>query len=400
MFSSADLERLAETTLDRSVYDSIAQGAGGESTIKSNREAIESINLLPRVLQNVTEVKSDISVLEISSKAPIIIGPTAHHQLVNPQGKEVTTAKAAEATGTIMIVSTCSNVSLEEIAANTHGTLWFQLYSTGDEHLTKSLIRRAEEAGYKALVITVDTAIKGDRRRDIINKFETPKECKMANFSESELAVLVKSNNFDGLNTLKFSAALAWHDISWIKQFTKLPIIIKGILHPDDAKLAVASGVSGIVISNHGGRQLDGVLGTLDALPNIVEVVNQRIPIFIDGGFRSGSDIFKAIAMGATAVLIGRPVLYALATNKLSEYLNYLQQDFKLTMGLMGCVSVEQIKKQGLSLVVDKRTQHMAKLEKLFNDKFALLEQQLKASNQLKSQAEIPRAHSLTLFNH
>jgi (S)-2-hydroxy-acid oxidase len=400
MRSCADFEILAKEKLSKNIYDFIAQGAGDESTIAANRDALDRIKLRPRVLEDVSVVDGRTSILGASC-LPIIIAPTIYHQMVNSSGKEIATAKSAEAMQTIMIVSTCANTTLEEIAESTKGILWFQLYMTEERSLTENLIKRADAAGYKALVLTVDTAIKGNRRRDIANNFEFPKDCKLANFSDKDLALLVKNkntNNEDLYKSVKFSAALNWSDIAWIKTITDLPIIIKGIMHPEDARLALQHGAAGIVISNHGGRQLEGVMGTLDALPDIVDVIQQRVPIFIDGGFRSGSDIFKAIAMGATAVLIGRPVLYALAVNKVSELLEYLQKDFQLAMGLMRCISYKEIQKEGPSLIVNNSVSQLSSLEKSLTGKIEALERQIKSLVDNQAQVAPPSRQGFKLF--
>lgn len=352
----ASLEDRAKQILPKKIYDYIAQGAGDESTIANNRKAIEDIQLIPRTLTNVSNVKTNTQILNFKIPFPILIAPTAFHGLVS-KDKEYATAQAAAQTNTIMIVSTSASANLESIAKSTTATLWFQLYAFKQKSITENLVKRAVQSGYKAIVLTVDTVYKGNRYRDIANNFSFPEDCKCENLANEHINSTFKVKSGSDVidnTTMDLSNSLNWDDIKWLQSLCSLPIFLKGILHPLDAEKAVEYGLDGIIISNHGGRQLDSTIGTLTALPAIADVIKNRIPILIDGGFTSGTDIIKALALGADAILLGRPILWALAldgTSGVKSVITSLQDDLQLAMGLVGTPSIEYIHRYGHSLV-------------------------------------------------
>ncbi len=345
-----DFEDEARRTLPKEVYDYLAGGAGDEITVAENIQAYNRLKLCPRVLKGVGDRDTSIKVLDKQISTPILIAPTAFHCLAHQEG-ELATVKAAVKANTIMIVSMASTVSLEEIALTAKEVtvtykpnLWFQLYIQPDAELTESFVRRVENAGYNALVVTVDSPVFGMRERDIRNGFHTlPEGLSLKNFDH------VNSKKSSGeKTTLILSAKLTWEDIDWLKSITRLPIFIKGIVCPDDALIAMNHQVDGIIVSNHGGRQLDTLPATIDMLPQIISVVNHKIPVIVDGGVRRGTDVLKAIALGADAVAIGRPVLWGLTCDGevgVTNVLNKLKHEFDLTMALCGCSSVKEIKK-------------------------------------------------------
>lgn len=362
-----DLENEAQKVLSKSTYDYIAGGAGREWGVVNNHQAFDGYQIVPRVLQNVSFINTSLELLGRQVVSPIIIGPCAFHKLVCPRG-ELATAQACLETGTIMTLSTMSSYSIEEVAETSNSNKWFQLYVFKDRAVTKDLIQRAEKAGYSALVVTVDVPAMGIRLRDIKNNFSLPYTVEAANFKSTELSSI--SIKTDG-STIKnhtdkqFDAGLTWETLDWLRSITKLPLILKGILNSDDAVEALKHGVEGIVVSNHGGRQLDSVVAPIDALPIIANAINNRIPIFVDGGFSSGEDIFKAIALGATAVMIARPVMWALALGgdqEVTSLLRGLQEELVLTMRLTGCSSLQRIRELGMKLLTGQSMIHLKQL--------------------------------------
>ena len=258
-------------------------------------------------------------------------------------------ARAACTAKTIMICRTLSNHPIEEISNATSASVWFQLYVYTDRRATLALIERAEKANCKALVITVDAPFLGRRERDIKNQFQLPAHLKICNLQSLEHSVLPDIKGQSGLanyfETL-IDSSLNWNDIHWLKKNTRLPIYLKGILHPKDAALAVEYGIDGIIVSNHGGRQLDGSIASIDALPAIAKIVNHQIPIILDGGVRRGSDILKALALGAQCVGIGRPVIWGLnqaGQQGVEDVFDILQSELQLAMALAGCATIKDI---------------------------------------------------------
>ncbi|KAG1652501.1 Hydroxyacid oxidase 1 [Nymphon striatum] len=308
-----DFERYAFQHLPRNALDYYRSGANDEQTLKDNRLAFSRLRLKPRVLRDVSKRCHETTILGDKIKFPICVSPTAMQRMAHPDG-EVATAKAAESVGTAMILSTIATSSIEEIAEGAPSLLkWFQLYIYRDRKITQQLVIRAEKAGYKAIVLTVDTPMFGLRLADARNKFKLPSHLRMKNFDQIGIKStgVQKAKNESGLNEYAaslFDPSITWKDILWLRQITHLPIIVKA----EDALLSLEHGASAIMVSNHGARQLDGVPATIDVLPEIVKAVNGRCEVYLDGGIRTGTDVLKALALGARAVFMGRPLLWGL----------------------------------------------------------------------------------------
>jgi len=345
-----DFENLAKEKLTQMAYDYYSSGANDEITLRENCEAYKRIFLKYRVLVDVSKRDLSTEVLGQKIPMPVIIAPTAFHKLAHIEG-EVAVAKAAGAAGTIMILSTLSNSDVEDVVKASSSPVWFQLYVYKEREVTRELIKRAEAAGCKAIVLTVDAPVLGTRERDVRNKFNLPEGIYVKNLIPAKRENIPATND-SGLSDYvqKFlDPSLSWKDIQWLKSVTNLPLIIKGISCKEDALLSVESGADGIVVSNHGGRQLDTCRATIDVLPEIAEAVNDKIEILIDGGIRRGTDVLKAIALGAKAVLIGRPVIWGLAAGGekgVSQVLEILHKEFDVAMALCGCNSVKSISKE------------------------------------------------------
>jgi 4-hydroxymandelate oxidase len=296
-----DFEAAARTCLDPVYYDYFASGAQDETTVAANEAAFRSRTLIPRVLRGCPPPRLETSVLGQTAAMPVLIAPTAFHRLACPDA-EVATGRAAAAADVIMIAAMLSTVTIEEIAT-TGAKLWFQLYIQPDLAFTESLVRRAETAGCRALVVTVDSPTLGRNERGDRNNFhDLPPGVYCANMGAA-----------GHVRQVVLSPAISWRHVDWLRETTSLPILLKGVLHPADAELAVEHGVDGLIVSNHGGRQLDATPASLDRLAPIAEAVGGRVPLLLDGGVRRGTDVAKAMALGARAVAIGRPVLWGLA---------------------------------------------------------------------------------------
>ncbi|XP_069744493.1 2-Hydroxyacid oxidase 2 isoform X2 [Narcine bancroftii] len=340
----SDFEMYAKEHLPKSTWDYYADGADECCTRDDNLMAYKRIRLHPRMLRDVsvTDMRTTIQGTEISF--PIGIAPTAFHCMAWHDG-EMSTARAAEAMKTCYIASTYATCSVEEIStAAPDGFRWFQLYVYQNRKLSEHLIHQVEAHGYKAIVLTVDLPYTGKRRNDIRNNFKLPPHLKVKNFNGffEEL----NGNEEYGAPANSLDSSISWKDIYWLRSLTQLPIILKGILTKEDAELAVEHGVQGIIVSNHGGRQLDGGPATIDALPEIVETVQGRIEVYLDGGIRTGSDVLKALALGAKCVFIGRPVVWGLAykgEEGVKEILQILSDEFRLSMALSGCRNISEI---------------------------------------------------------
>ena len=341
-----ELEALARERLDPMAWGYYVGGADDELALRGNAAAYRRWSLYYRVLVDVATREHATTVLGTRISLPLMIAPTAYHKLAHPDG-EVATARAAAAADTTMIVSTLSTTAVEELAA-TGASLWFQLYVYRERELTAALIDRVERAGCKALVLTVDAPLIGRRERDVRNGFALPSHLRMENL-HGERARVPPSANDSGLAAWVSShldPALSWKDVAWLRRTTKLPILLKGIVRADDARRAVDEGVAGIVVSNHGGRQLDASPATLDALPGVVAAVDGKAEVLVDGGVRRGSDIIKALALGARAVLLGRPVLWGLAIDGaagVGAVLEHLRGELDLGMALCGCPRIADI---------------------------------------------------------
>ncbi len=310
----AAFESAARECLPRMVYDYFAGGALDEITLRANREAYDDIALRYRVLVDVGRRSLRTDVLGREFETPVLFAPTAFHRLACEDG-ELATVRAAKTLGTLMVLSSLSTVPMEQVIAQ-YEHVWFQLYVYRDRGLTRELVARAEAAGAGAIVLTVDAQIWGRRERDVRNQFHLPDGINVANALPGGFGDMPEREGDSGLaayvNSL-FDPALDWEDVVWLKSLTKLPVLLKGIVHPDDARLAVEHGADGVMVSNHGGRQLDTACATIHALPDVVAAVEGQVPVFVDGGIRRGTDVIKALAYGASAVLVGRPVLWGLA---------------------------------------------------------------------------------------
>jgi 4-hydroxymandelate oxidase len=326
-------------------YDYYRSGADDQRTLRANRRAFHHYEIWPHVLAGVADRTLGTSILGTRVEFPILVAPTACHRLAHPEG-ELATARAAAAVGTIFTLSSLATTSIEDVAAASSGPKWFQLYVHKDRGLTRSLVERSQAAGYLAIVLTVDTPILGRRLADVRNGFALPDGMTMVNLEDRRPAAAAAQSGSALARYVasQFDASLSWKDMEWLLSITRLPILLKGILRPDDAARAAASGASGIIVSNHGARQLDGAPATIDALPRIVDVVSGRCPVLMDGGVRWGTDVLKALGLGAAAVLVGRPVLWGLAASGeagVTRVLEILRDELSLAMALSGCRDLE-----------------------------------------------------------
>ena len=343
-----ELESLARQKLPVNTFDYYRGGAGEEITLHNNRAAYEKWSIHYRILVDVAQCNPTTFFLGTSLAFPVMIAPTAFHKLAHEDGERAT-ALAAKAAGIPYVVSSLSTCTLEEIGEASAHQFWFQLYVNKDRGFTRDLIQRASACGCQALVVTVDTPLWGRREKDIRNGFHLPPGLSAINLLGSDRQGAQKGQQGAGMGQAfdwMLDASLSWKDLEWLRLQTKLPVLIKGVCRADDARKAVDHGLSGIIVSNHGGRQLDSAPPTLAVLPEIADAVNKDIPILLDGGIRRGTDILKALALGAQAVLIGRPVLWALALGGqegVEKMLTLLKAEFDLAMALAGCKRVEEI---------------------------------------------------------
>eukprot|EP01137_Pigoraptor_chileana_P032078 Opistho-2@20888 len=347
----ADMEAHARAHLPKSVYDYYASGANDGQTLRENSNAFQRLRFRPRMLRDVSSLDLSTTILGEKISMPICASPTAMQRMAHPDG-ESATGRASAHLNTCMILSSIATTSIEELAASApNGLRWFQLYVYKDRALTERLVHRAEAAGFKALVLTVDTPLLGRREPDVRNEFKLPAHLRLANFDEMDFKSygVQIANQDSGLAQYiasQFDRTLNWKDVQWLKSITKLPIVIKGILTGDDAMLAVDAGAAAILVSNHGARQLDGVPATIEALPEIVQAVRGRVEVYLDGGVRRGTDVLKALALGARAVFVGRPVLWGLAYNGqagVEQMFKLLRDEIELAMTLAGCNKVSEI---------------------------------------------------------
>ena len=334
------LEAAARARLDPPVYDYIAGGADAEHTVAGNLAAWSRLALRPHVLRDVAKVSTATTLLGSEVPVPLLVAPMAYHRMADPEGEAASVAGAAAA-GAPYVLSTQATMSVEEVAlAAPDAVRWFQVYVVRDRGWTAELVARAAAAGYRALVLTVDVPLLGNRLRDLRNNFRLPTGLKPANARQRELAadVLAQAGQFD--------PGLTPETIGWLAERSGLPVVVKGVLRGDDAAACLEAGAAGVVVSNHGGRQLDTVVATADALAEVVAAVADRAEVYVDGGVRRGTDVVKALALGARAVLIGRPVLWGLAVGGaagVERVLSGLAGELRLAMALCGAVTVEQL---------------------------------------------------------
>lgn len=345
--SLTDYEALAKKCLNPQVWAYVAGGAADELTVSENVAAFSRLLLRGRVLCDLAGGTTRIDLFGHSYAAPVLLAPTAFQKLLHPDG-ELATVLGAGAAQTPMVVSTQASVSLEDIARDAIAPLWFQLYVQPDRDFTAALVRRAEAVGYRVLVVTVDAPVSGIRNREQRAGFALPPQIEAVNLRNarplSSYAPLPDGQALLGGPLL--AAAPTWRDIGWLKSITAMPIVLKGIMCAEDASRAVSEGADGIIVSNHGGRTLDTMPATISVLREIVDVVDQRVPVLLDGGIRRGTDILKALALGARAVLIGRPYLYALAVAGapgVCHALRILRAELEVAMALTGCATLSDI---------------------------------------------------------
>lgn len=348
LVSVFDYEAAARKKLPKTAYDYYRSGANDELTLHENHAAYERIRLKPKVLIDTSKRDLTTTVLGQTLSMPIMVAPTAFHCMAHPEG-EVATARAAGKAGALMMLSTLSTSSIEEVLPEATGPVWFQLYVYKDREATLSLVERAVSHGCTAITLTVDAQVWGRRERDIKNRFRLPKGLSIKNLMPAGKGDFPDEKADSGLAayvTWQFDQTLTWKDIDWLCSKAKVPVLLKGVLHPDDARRAADHGAAGIIVSNHGARQLDTVPATIEALPDLVEAVDGKLEVLIDGGIRRGTDVFKAIALGAKAVGVGRPIIWGLAVDGeqgAKRVIDIVRKDFELTMRLCGCATLADI---------------------------------------------------------
>jgi 4-hydroxymandelate oxidase len=337
-----EFETAAQTGLPPDVWDYLQGGSGTESTLAANLSAFERITVRPRVLVDVSTRDLGLNLLGAPLEFPVAIAPMAFQRLAHPDG-EVATAAAARDAGTLFIASTFASRTFEEIAAAAGGSWWLQVYWLRRRDILARMLQRAAQAGCQALMLTVDTPRLGRRLRDIRNGFTLPPGIRAVNVESPAMA---EAHEHDPATSAlqrhaanEFDPTITWADLAWLRARTALPLILKGVVTGEDTVLAIDHGIDAIVVSNHGGRQLDGAIASVDALPEVVTAAAGRIPVLVDGGVRCGTDVFKALALGAHAVLVGRPVLWGLAhagAAGVSAVLNLLRTELSEVMALAG----------------------------------------------------------------
>jgi lactate 2-monooxygenase len=349
----ADLEKAVAKKIEAGPFGYIRSGAGGEQTLRNNRAAFEKYSIVPRFLNDVSNVDTSIHLFGKTYPTPLLFAPVGMNGMVHDEG-ELAVARAAQNLNIPYIQSTVSTYALEEVAqAAPSATKWFQLYWSTNEEIAFSMAARAEAAGFEAIVLTVDTVMLGWREEDVRNQF-SPLKLGYARgnyMNDPVFTATLPDDSFEsyvqGVLQNVFHPTLNWAHVRELKKRTNLPILLKGILHPEDAKLAIDNGIDGIIVSNHGGRQLDGVIGSLDALPAIAEAVNGQIPIILDSGVYRGMDALKALALGADAVAIGRPFVYGLALEGqqgVEKVMTNLYDELKVSIALAGATSVKGLR--------------------------------------------------------
>ncbi|MGI8632498.1 MAG: alpha-hydroxy acid oxidase [Solirubrobacterales bacterium] len=340
-----EYEALARENLEASAYDYYRSGAGAGATLGRNRQAFAEARLWPRVLVDVSERDLGVEVLGRRMSSPVVVAPTAFHRLAHADG-ERETARGARAADVTFCLSTLSNTAMEDVAA-VAGDRWFQLYVFRDRAVTTDLVRRAEQAGFGAILVTVDAPLLGRREADVRNRFSLPDGLRIACVSEGDVSAPVEGGSgLASYFTSMLDASLRWEDLEWLVGQTDLPVAVKGVHRADDARRAAEAGAAGVIVSNHGARQLDTVPATLDMLGPIADAVGDELDVLMDGGIRRGTDVVTALATGARAVLVGRPVLWALAAGgaeAVTRMLGLLQAEVDEAMALCGCPSVTAV---------------------------------------------------------
>jgi 4-hydroxymandelate oxidase len=349
-----EIEVEAQARLPGLVYDYFAGGANDEHTLARNVAAWGELVLRPRQLVDVAHVDPSVEFLGHRLALPVMTAPCAFNMLAHPDG-ELGVARAVARAGLLQVLSMQATTTLEEVAATGQGPRWFQLAVLRDRGITRALVERAEAADYTALCLTVDVPVLGRRERDVRNRFRVPDGIEMVNLSPYTPAGLPDADPQSALARFVsglFDPALTWEALDWIASITRLPVLAKGILTGEDARHAVGHGAAGVMVSNHGGRQLDGVSSTCEALPEVADAVGGQVPVTVDGGIRRGVDVIRALALGATAVLIGRPYLWGLAVNGeagVDTVLAMLRDEITVGMALLGRRSIVDIDRSVLA---------------------------------------------------
>ncbi len=342
-----EFEALAKLRLSPMAYEYLAAGVADEITLHANRTALDRIRLLPRGLVDVTHINTGVTLFGRRHESPLLLAPCAYQRLFHADG-ELEAVRGANRAGVTFIAPCFATVSLEETAAATTQPLWFQLYVNPDRAFTRELVQRAEAAGYEALVVTLDVPVNGPRDRELRAGFSLPAGLARANLLSLGTALASAPHRPGGRNIYSVVRApdVTPKDIEWLKSVTKMPVIVKGVLNPDTVEQALRHGADAVYVSNHGGRSMDSLPAAIDILPSIVRRVGGAKPVLFDGGVRRGSDVFKALALGADAVAVGRPYLYGLAlagAAGVARVAEILWAELAMTMGLAGATSLDEI---------------------------------------------------------
>jgi 4-hydroxymandelate oxidase len=343
-------EPLARKRLTQMAYDYVRSGGADEITMRENRAGFGRLRLSPSVLVDVSQIDTRVNLFGGEFESPILLAPVAYHRLYHPEG-EIGTARGASAAGTGFVISTFTTTAINEIARNTQRPIWFQLYVQRDRAFTKDMVQRAVGSGCKAVCLTVDTPVLGNRYGQL--SFGLPKEIECVHLRSLTPSRPAVSQATQGHKTQRasiydtlFDPSFNWNDLEWLRSVAGVPVLIKGILSAEDARLAVSCGADGVIVSNHGGRNLDTVPATIDALPRVVEAVAGRIPVMLDSGIRRGTDVLMALALGAKAVFIGRPYIYGLAAGGakgVERVISILRDELERAMALTGRRSMAEI---------------------------------------------------------
>ncbi len=353
MFSVDAFEAAARERLDTMAFEYFVGGSGNERTLAQNRDAWDALSIWYRVMVDVSRRCTATTLFDMALPTPLLVAPTALHKLAHPGG-ELASVRACGEAGIPMVLSSLSSTSVEEVCAAATSPVLFQMYIGSDRGFTRELVARIERAGCRAIQLTVDTPVWGLRRREMNSGFHIPAHLTIPNLARGTPAEAVGHTGVGIGETLGWtiSPTLAWKDLEWLCSLTQLPVLVKGVCRESDALTAVRCGARGLVVSNHGGRQLDGAPATAHALPRIASAVASRVPVLVDGGIRSGVDILRALALGATAVQVGRPILWGLACGGqlgVKRVLDILTGDFDRSMALAGCPTIASITRELLT---------------------------------------------------
>ena len=345
-------EPLARKRLSQMAYDYVRSGGADEISMRENRAGFGRLKLSPSVLVDVSQIDTRVNLFGSELESPIQLAPVAYHRLYHPEG-EIGTARGASAAGSAFVISSFTTTSIEEIARNTQRPIWFQLYVQPDREFTKDMVQRAVASGCKAVCLTVDTPVLGNRYGQL--SFGLPKELECVHLRGlpvkspgASLGQETKGHKTQraGIYDVLFDPSFSWNDLEWLRSVAGVPVILKGVLSAEDGRLAVERGADGVIVSNHGGRNLDTVPATIDALPRVVEAVAGRIPVMLDSGVRRGTDVLMALALGAKAVFIGRPYVYGLAAGGakgVERVISILRDELERAMALTGRRSIAEI---------------------------------------------------------